>query len=216
MSFPYIRGMIPDSATIRHLKRNYCVYYLESMCTQKHVVKEIIILCFIWHQEIPTSGHSHLPVDDKQRLCSLHRSMLTKSTVSHLCQHWSRQESIPPSCPPTWRIMDVALHCHCQATSWKILCLLEIRFCWACTEMETMAFEDLHLANQIYVPWKAKKAVISCFLTFIVFFFGTYRRPSRLKRTCSLWGRSFLLCQLCFRKALFSLLPLSITSVKFI
>lgn len=32
----------------------------------------------------------------------------------------------------------------------------------------------------------------------------------------SLWRESFLLCQLCFIKALFSLLPLSITSVKFI
>lgn len=36
-------------------------------------------------------------------------------------------------------------------------------------------------ANKIYVPWKAKKAVISCFLTFIVYFPSVHTSPARLR-----------------------------------
>lgn len=40
---------------------------------------------------------------------------------------------------------------------------------------------EIYVVNKIYVPWKAKKAVISCFLTFIVYFPSTYTRPARLR-----------------------------------
>lgn len=106
---------------------------------------------------------------------------------------------------------------HHQATSWIVWCLLEINFCWSHTEVGTAAFEYLHPANKIYVPWKAKKAAISCFLTFIVSF--SLLHTAALVGTnvhARYGGGSFLLRQLCFKKALVSLLPLSITSVKFI
>lgn len=40
-----------------------------------------------------------------------------------------------------------------------------------------------------------------------LFPFGTHRQPRTRRRTWPLWRDSFLLCQLCFIKAPFSLLP---------
>lgn len=71
---------------------------------------------------------------------------------------------------------------------------------------------DLRSVNKIYVPWKAKKAVISCFLTFIVYFTSA-EAPCACAQS---WGAAFCSVDFRFIKALFSLLHLPITSVKFI
>lgn len=70
------------------------------------------------------------------------------------------------------------------------------------TELGTTAFEYLHPANKIYVPWKAKKATISCLPTFIVsFLLAPHKQPGRRQCSWPLRRGSFLLCQLWFRKS---------------
>lgn len=149
----------------------------------------------------PTPGHRHLV----KTSCSCVPFSLAgaHSPRAHnvFCANTRHNRKTPPElfvrCGCLWPCDLWASHC--QATSWIILCLLEINFCWSHMEVETTAFEYLHPANKIYVPWKAKKAAISCFLTFIVSFSLVHTSSLVGRNAHAHYGDSFPLCQLCFR-----------------
>lgn len=106
---------------------------------------------------------------------------------------------------------------HYWAISEIIFCLLEINFWWSHMQMENHGLKIYTQQIKFTSPERQKEGChfmlpnLHCLSPF-----GTHTRRGTHTRTRPLRRDSFLLCQLCFIKALFSLWPLSSTSVKFI
>lgn len=152
VSVSYIgaRHMIPKKLATWPLKWSYCVWTIWGIrfkVPQKQTMQGTF-----------TTGHRHLLKTsyDCVRFCltgahspRTHKAICANTDHNRKAPLWVVRYGCVWKCD-LWAS-------RCQATSWIILCLLEINFRWSHTEVETTAFEYLHPANKIYVPWKAKR-----------------------------------------------------------